>query len=300
MRYQIHTYFTMLLLLGSFSAFAQISMLDAQFFQNRYLANPAMAGIEGGLRVNLGYRNQWNDIPGSPVDQSFTMDYRKDRVGLGMSIINAKAGDLTHNKIYATYSYVLPLNDESARFHFGWNLGFQKIYFNSQNIVGDTNDQNILRFNDRRALVDGDFGFGLSLSKWTIDGAIYNVKNQLMKDNGEQSVGTDFNLFYMGTSYSFPQEEWGITTKLAYRKIKNFTDLVDLGLELRTSSNKLGFTGIYHSNKSATFGLSYLHKNTWQLLSMYNTAQNPIASYATGSFELALQIKLDKGRIKNK
>ena len=198
MRYQVYVCLILLLFCTS-HAYSQISLLDAQFFHNRYLANPAMAGFEGGLRLNLGYRNQWNDIPGSPVDQTFTMDYRKDRVGLGVSVINAKAGDLSHNKINATYSYALPLNSESARFHFGWNLGFQKIHFNSQNVVGDANDQNILRFNERKALFDADFGIAFSLSRWIIDGAIYNVKNQLRKDSGDQRVGTDFNLFYLGS-----------------------------------------------------------------------------------------------------
>ena len=86
--------------------------------------------------------------------------------------------------------------------------------------------------------------------------------------------------------------EWRINTKVAYRNIKNYTDIVDIAAEVRTSNNKLGFTGIYHTNKSSTFGISYSHKNEWQFLGMYNTAQAPIANYANGTFELALQVSL--------
>jgi type IX secretion system PorP/SprF family membrane protein len=278
----------------SLSTYSQINLLDAQFFHNRYLANPAMAGLDGGLKVNLGYRNQWSRIQGAPIDQNFTMDYRKEKVGLGFSMINAKAGEISHTKTYATYSYTLQLNDESSRLHFGMNFGVQSVNFNAQNIVGNPNDINIGQFNNRKAILDGDFGFGYSSERFTIDGAIYNMKNQISQDGSDLMLGADFNQFYLGTGYSIPLAEWKINTKIAYRGIKNFTDLVDFGAELRTSGNKLGFSSIYHTNKSATFGLSYLNKDEWQLLSMYNTVQSPITNAANGTFEFALQLNVDK------
>jgi type IX secretion system PorP/SprF family membrane protein len=292
MRHNLGLFIFSLLLFFSFKSYSQISLLDAQFFQNRYLANPAMAGLNGGLRVNLGYRNQWGNIPGAPEDQNFTMDYRKDKVGTGFSIINAKAGEISHSKIYGTYSYTLQLNEESSKLHFGLNLGLQTISFNNQNIIGDPSDKNIARFNDRKGQFDGDFGLGFTSNRFSIDGAVYNLKSQISQDNGELNLGTDFNLFYIGTAYSIPLAEWRINTKVAYRNIKNYTDIVDIAAEVRTSNNKLGFTGIYHTNKSSTFGISYSHKNEWQFLGMYNTAQAPIANYANGTFELALQVSL--------
>jgi len=38
---------------------------------------------------------------------------------------------------------------------------------------------------------------------------------------------------------------------VAYRNIKNYTHIVDFAAEVRTSSNKLGFAGIYYLNKSS-------------------------------------------------
>lgn len=292
MRHKLYSFILTFTLLFSLQSYAQISLLDAQVFQNRYLANPAMAGLDGGLRVNLGYRNQWSSIPGAPVDQNFTIDHREERVGVGFSVINAKAGDLSHTKMYATYSYALPVNENSGKFHFGWNLGLQTVNFNTQKIIGDPNDQNIARFNDRKVIFDGDFGFGFTTDKFSIDGAVYNLKNQIAKDADELNIGTDFNLFYVGTGYSIKMPEWTINTKVAYRNIKNYTDIVDFAAEVRTSSNKLGFTGIYHSNKSSTYGISYLHNNEWQFLGMYNTVQNSISNYANGTFELALQVNV--------
>lgn len=292
MRPKVHLFIVTFLLMFSINSYSQISMLDAQFFQNRYLANPAMAGLNGGLRVNLGYRNQWSNVPGAPIDQNFTMDHRKDKAGIGFSVINANAAEISHTKMYGTYSYTLQVNEDSGKLHFGMNLGVQTVSFNPQNVIGDPNDRNITNFNDRRALIDGDFGFGFTSDRFSIDGAVYNLKSQFSKDNGDLNLGTDFNLFYVGTSYSIPMAEWRLNTKLAYRNIKNYTDIVDVAAEVRTSNNKLGFTGIYHTNKSSTFGVSYFHNNEWQFLGMYNNAPRAIKNYALGTFELALQVNV--------
>lgn len=283
---------TFIILCLSFRSYSQINLLDAQFFQNRYLANPAMAGLEGGTRVNLGYRNQWGSIAGAPVDQNFTLENRTNRVGTGLSVINAKAGDLSHTKIYGSYSYALPLNNQSSKFHFGLNFGFQRTSFNAQNIKGDPNDRNITTFNDRQSIIDGDLGLGYSSERFSIDGAFYNLKNQLFGDGSDLDLGSDFNLYYFGAAYAIPMPEYKINTKLAYRNIKNFKDIVDAGAEIRTSNDELGFTGIYHTNKSSTFGISYLHNKEWQLIAMYNTSASPIANYTNGAFEIALQLYL--------
>lgn len=292
MRHKLILSISIIFLFASLDAYSQISLLDAQFFQNRYLANPAMAGLNTGTRVNLGYRNQWSNVPGAPVDQNFTLDHRQNKVGAGLSVLNAKAGDLSHTKVYGTYSYALPLNNESSKIHFGLNFGFQRTSFNAENIIGDPNDQNIVRFNDRKTVLDGDFGLGYTSERFSIDGAVYNLKNQLVGDASDLDLGTDFNLYYVGAGYSIPMAEWTINTKVAYRNIKNYDDIVDVGMEVRTSTDKLGFTGLYHTNKSATFGLSYLHKKEWQFLVMYNTSASPIANYTLGTFEAALQINL--------
>ena len=75
------------------ASYAQLNPLGQAYFQNQYLANPAMAGLGEGLRVNAGYRQQWTSMPGSPSTQFLTGDYGfKNRVGLGANIYHEKAG----------------------------------------------------------------------------------------------------------------------------------------------------------------------------------------------------------------
>lgn len=267
-----------------------INPMDAQFFQNRYIANPAMAGINEGLFLNFGYRSQWSSLPGSPQNNNLTLDYRSEKVGLGFTIFNDKAGDLNLTKVMATYAYHIPTNSESGQFHLGMNLTFQKGTYAVSNLLGDPNDPNVLDYNNRNASVDTDFGAAYTTESFSIEGTVYNLVSQIKKDAAEE-LGADKNVFYLAAGYSFPLKSWRANTKLSYRVINNYDDIADLGLELLSKDDKVGFTGIYHTNKSTSLGVSYLFKNQLQFVGFYNTSAGSIGTYSNGTFEIALRYK---------
>ena len=244
------------------SSSAQINPLGAQYFQNQYLANPAMAGYQSGMRLNLGYRNQWDNIPGSPKNVSVTADYGTEKVGVGINFYKDEAGLLNRSRIQGSYAYHLPLNDDSKKLHFGISLGVQIERLDNQAIIGSANDQTAMRFNDQENILDGDFGMAYTSSNLSIMGSISNLKRQLEVEN-QQSA--DFGKFYTA-----------------------------IGYKIKTSSDQLGFMGMYHSNKSMSFGLSYHQKKDWQLFLLYNNPTQELKSYATGTFEVGLQLNLIK------
>ena len=270
---------------------AQINPLGAQYFQNQYLANPAMAGYQSGMRLNLGYRNQWDNIPGTPKNVSVTGDYGTEKVGVGINFFKDEAGLLNRSRIQGSYAYHLPLNDDSQKVHFGISLGLQTERLNNQAIVGSANDQTAVRFNEQESILDGDFGMAYTSSNLSIMGSISNLKRQL-KVEDEQSA--DFGTFYTAIGYKIKSADWQIEPRVSYRGIRNFQNILDMGAEIRTASDQLGFMGMYHSNKSMSFGLSYHQKKDWQLFLLYNNPTQELKSYATGTFEIGLQLNLIK------
>jgi hypothetical protein len=64
---------TIITLLSTTSSKAQLSPFGAMYYQNQYLANPAIAGAQEGLRADLGFNSQQTNIPGSPKTQIITM-----------------------------------------------------------------------------------------------------------------------------------------------------------------------------------------------------------------------------------
>ena len=282
-------------LLFSASLMAQINPVDAQFFQNRYLANPAMAGFEQGLHLNLGYRTQWSNMPGSPINQNVNFESRLNKVGLGLIIASDKAGLLNYTKVLGTYAYHMPLNSPGEELHFGINFGVYNGTLSMQNVIGDTNDPDLVDFNERKIALDGDFGMVYSREKFEIEATFYNLKSQL---KGDVKNFADNSLSYISAQYVFPVSSWNIISKLAFRGVRNYKDVIDIGLNAIIPNEKLGFIAIFHSNKSTSYGISYLHNQQWQLLTSYNTSAQPIRNYASETFEIGLKINLNNNIVK--
>jgi type IX secretion system PorP/SprF family membrane protein len=279
------------LVLAGISAKAQLNPLIAQYFQNPYIANPAMAGIQSGIRVNLGFKSQWNSVPGAPKNTSITADYGGGKVGLGLNLYKDQAGLLDRTKMVATYAYHLPFSDEDKSLSFGLSLGIQNERLNTNAIIGSVNDPLALGFNNRETILDGDFGVAYTSNKLTIEGSLINLKKQLM---AEDQNTADYSTFYTAASYRFNFADWQVTPKLAYRGVRNYKDMIDFGAEVKTFSQQLGLSTLYHSNKSYSFGLTYQKNKQWQLLASYTTPATPIQTYSNGSFEVGLQLNLSK------
>jgi type IX secretion system PorP/SprF family membrane protein len=270
--------------------YAQLNPLSSQYFQNTYLANPAMAGMQKGLRVNLAYRNQWSSMPGSPRNTAVTSDYQNRRVGLGLSMLKDQAGVINRTQVLGTYAYHLPLNGTESALHFGLSLGFNSQRLNSLDVVAAPNDPSIAQF-ENTTVIDGAFGIAYTKSKFGLEVAFNNLKNQF---NVELHNSTDYTTFYTAASYAITlQNNWALNTKFAYRGVKGYTNLFDVGAELKTRDQQLGFLALYHSNKSSSFGLSYENKTGWRLATMYTTSAANLQSYANGAVEFALQINLN-------
>lgn len=274
---------------------AQINPFDAMYFGNGYMANPAMAGLREGARLNLGYRNQWTNVPGAPRMQQIMYDAQSKRVGFGARVFNNREGDINQTRVSGTLAFHLPLSQYDDQIHFGLNIGAQKGSYDMQGLVGNPNDPTVIQYNQRGTQFDGDFGMAYTGSRLSVEFAVYNLLDQISKDDDNFA---DFNTFYSALGYKFPMENWKLNTKIAYRGVRNYTNIVDMGMELKTNNEKLGFTGIYHTNKSATFGLSYLHQEKWEITGYYNTTANPISNAANGVFEISLQIHLSKKQTK--
>ncbi|KAI9549913.1 hypothetical protein GHT06_004498 [Daphnia sinensis] len=195
---------------------------------NAYMANPAMAGINQGIRLNLGYRNQWSNIQGSPKNLSVSGEYGSEKDDAGL---------LSRTKLQATYAYRLQLNNEDAKLHFGISLGLQTNNLNLQNVVGSQNDQTAIRYNDQENIIDGDFGIAYTDQRIRIEGAFSNLKNQLKIEDNQIS---DYATFLTSITYKAYLSDWYLNPKVVYRGVKNFDDMVDMGLELRTPDDQLG------------------------------------------------------------
>jgi type IX secretion system PorP/SprF family membrane protein len=272
---------------------AQLNPLATQYFQNQYLFNPAMAGINNGLNINLSIRKQWSSIPGSPFTQAVSADYLLNRAAFGVNFYNEQSGLLKATRAVATYAYHIPLGQNNQKLNFGLSAGVlsQRVPYDQVN--GDPGDLSVARYNERRSFLDGDFGTSYTSNNLTVQAAIPNLRSVFNKDNNNYTV--DRSLYFTAVSYRFSFGETvnaiAVEPKAVFRGVKGYDNILDLGANLTLAKNQLSLQGMYHSSKSATFGFG-LNKNTYSILAFYTTETASLSTYTNGEFELSLKLNL--------
>lgn len=278
------------LMLGFFwtqPALAQVTYLGSQFYENQYVGNPAMSGVEEGVILSLGYRSQWRTMPGSPVTQSFTAEYGKDKVGAGINIYNDKAGLLGQLRAVGTYSYHMPLDDDERRIHFGVSLGVSNTTFDHSKKVGDDNDYIIEDYNKKPYMV-GDFGVAYTTDVLTLQAALPNMKKYFEKDDRNM---IDRATFLMAISYKIQFQFDGVQLepKLIYRGAKGIDNIFDIGSNVRFKNSSFTAMGMYHSNKSFTFGFGLGFHDRYAINGYYTNQWTDLSTSFGGNFEIALR-----------
>ncbi len=307
--------FSILFITSFHSGYAQVSPYFSMYQLNNFLINPAITGIENYADVKVGSRRQWTGIQGAPVTQYVTFhtpigkeDTRitptsffvkgenpygipslEDRApgdkhhGVGLVVINDKAGFLNRWSASATYAYHVPVSGFSML-----SAGF------SAGVSGSSVDRSKIEF----AGLDPDdpavgfsydelnkkrFEVGAGLWFYTPEfyAGISAMNLSPSKNKFGQTKGTSFAPNYFASiggrmmfsefisllpsvvfQYSSPDlKSVNVTGKLQYK------DLIWLGGNYRYSSLVGGYSGMAGLNIANAFNISYSYEisNTSQL-----------------------------------
>lgn len=279
------------------TASAQLAPLGAMYYHNQYLNNPAFAGIGQGLEVDLGYRQQWSTVPGSPKVQVLTGSYAMTpKAGIGLNLYNDQTGLFKRTRLMGSYAYHLPLNSKGDRLSFGISLGFMDELVDQGLMDGDPSDPTARAFNERQQYVDGDFGVAYTSGKFSLQAAMPNLRNSLgLSKDGDRVVNEA--RFFAAASYKIRLSEAegvGLEPKVAFREVRGFDNIVDVGANFTFVDDKIGLMAMYHSTKSTSFGLSAKLSKAFSLLGLYTSNTAALAGQTNGSFEVNLKINLFK------
>lgn len=271
---------------------AQLNPLSSQYFQNQYLFNPAMAGINDGLNINLSGRKQWSSIPGSPSTQAISADYLLDRAAFGASVYAEQSGLLKSTRAVATYAYHIPLGQNNQKLNFGVSAGILTQRVPLDQVSGDAGDLSIARYNERQSYLDGDFGTSYTSNNLSVQFALPNLRSVFNQYN---YYAVDRSLYFTAVSYKFDFGEAinniSLEPKVAFRGVKGYTNILDAGANLSLANNQVSIQGIYHSTKSTTFGFG-LNKNAFSILAFYTTETSSLNNYTNGDFEISLRLHI--------
>ncbi|WP_443939846.1 PorP/SprF family type IX secretion system membrane protein [Pedobacter sp. MW01-1-1] len=275
----------------SSSVFGQINPLGSIYYQNPYVLNPAMAGLEKGWELNGALKAQWTAIEGAPIMQSITAAYGGKRMAFGVNFYNDKAGVLNRTSLKGTYAYHLPLNDTGTFLDFGLSGGILSEYIDFAKVRADLGDVSLFGYGDRKLYFDGDFGVTFRTKTLTLQTAIPNLKRFFKHDNIRNVA--DRALFMTSAAYKFINEGASVLQEIEplvmYRRVENYDDIVDVGTNLQFFQRKLQISGIYHTTNSVTIGAGTVYRKQLSILTQYTTNTSDLQGYSNGEFEIALK-----------
>jgi type IX secretion system PorP/SprF family membrane protein len=276
---------------------AQLNPFQSMYYQNQYIYNPSMAGLDRALNINYNYRQQWSSFAGTPITSSITTDYQPtDRVGIGLNVNDDQAGLIRQTRVMGTYAYHLPLSDHNQKLNFGLSLGVDDSRINYSKLVGDLTDDQIAQYNQLKPYIDSDFGIAYTSDNLYIGAAVPNLRTVLFK-SADYRFDADRMLFILAASYKIPlqQEDRAFILEplVAYRVVKGYQNIVDGGVNFIMNNYGLYMQAIYHSSKSVGLGFG-LDQQVYRVNFSYNLETGPLSNYTTGTFELGIDLKLFK------
>jgi type IX secretion system PorP/SprF family membrane protein len=274
------------------NAAALLQPSATQYYQNQYLANPAMAGIDSGLHVNAAHRRQWTNINGAPVNTFITADGALGRSGLGLNILADKAGLINSTRVAFTYAYHLPLSRSGEQqLHFGLSVAINTQHVNYHDLNGDITDPSLSAFNNRSNYFEGEYGMAYTDKHLTLQVALPNARTLFTSEDKGVNGGT---ILFTGAAYKFNTDGTinSIEPKVCYRAVKGNDGIVDAGVNVTFLDNLLNIMALYQTSKNFTGGVGIKVLQAVSIQAMYTTQTGGIKTYADGSYELGIRADL--------
>lgn len=265
-----------LLLLGSM-AYAQQEAMFTHYAFNTLAVNPAYAGSRDALTITGLHRSQWVGFDGAPITQTLTFHtpILKDKLGVGLSILNDKIGPTNVTSLYADLAYKIPVT-ATGKLAFGLKGGINI----SQAGLTDVDTQ-----------VDGDQSFGQDLTSGVLPnfgaGIYYytpkfyiGASTPKIIENAFETAGTEAGAeqrhFYAIAGLVFPLSDKVKLKPTTFLKITEaapleldltgmfiFNEKLELGAMFRTGDAVGALIG-YNINSQFRLGYSfdYSYRNT--------------------------------------
>lgn len=278
---------------------AQQMSLNTQYLFNEMLVNPGATGIKDYVPVQVNYRKQWVNFPGSPTTQFITCNSGVGKnLGIGGTLFNDVSGPSRRTGLNFNTSYQLQL-DPSRNHQLGLGLGLSL----TQHLIDVTklttylpDDPAVLRGYNNQMVPDANFGvFYHYKNKGYAGISAYNLV-QLKRDLYDfenafpnQLVRTYY--FFGGYNFTLSQNFELLSSTLVQ------------GIE--TGTVQFDVTAIGEFKKMVWLGVSYRHTDAVAFLAggyagpfkfgySYDYTLSDIGNYSTGSHEIFIELQLQK------
>ena len=191
----------------------------SQYWMNKFLLNPAVAGHEGYTGINLTGRKQWAGLSGAPATLAISAQTRLVRssyisrgrnvkrrrknmsrggnVGVGGYLFTDNVGAINKTGFQGTYAYHIPMRE--SQLSFGASIIGMQYRINKEELNPEFQDD-LLDITDQNAyIIDGNFGAYYSDRNLYAGFSAQNLFESFLKLNNREGSKTQLAREYILT-----------------------------------------------------------------------------------------------------
>jgi len=281
-----------MLILGFQNTNAQQMPQFTQYMYNTIAINPAYAGSREVLSIVALGRNQWTGFDGGPQTQTLSINspLRNEKIGVGLSLINDKAGYENFTYVYADFSYTINLGDRT-KLAFGIDAGATS-YKLSDELYNGVNTGNDPYFDERLDRWNPNFGAGILIhsERWFAGFSIPRLINNDNNNNTEYAALEQVHYYVIG-GYVF---DLGKSVKFKPSILAKYTDDAPISTDFTANflfNEKLWLGASYRANgQQGAFGalIDFQVTQQFRIGYTYELPTGEIRPYTSGSQEILL------------
>lgn len=271
---------------------AQQYLPRTQFYENRIMYNPAVAGSEKEIPIALNFRRQWTGMEDSPSAEVISSHaYSGRQVGLGLSIYNDVTGPARNTGIQAAVARHFPLGRNTDYFFtFGMSLLLYQFKFDTDRLrTYQPNDPAVQALANQNSKITPDLGVGFYISneKSFIGISCINlVQNKSEIFSPITNSNTINRNYYLMAGYNFPVSDKLSLEPLLLSKInETLVWQTDIMVKAHLGNS---WTGLAYRTGDAIAVLAGIHIDMFSFGYSYDFSVGPIGSYNTGSHEITV------------
>jgi len=295
---------------GQLISYGQQDPQFTQYMLNPMMFNPAVAGTEDYWISTLAVRNQWVNIPGSPVSQNITTHLPIYQIssGVGLSILNDVAGQQRNTGVALSYAWHKNLRNSVISFGVSGGIVQQSLDGSklitptgSYEDIVDHHDPNLPVTLQTELLPDAAVGMYYLSDKLTAGISATHVLVPLQA--GQETSGATIQYNPNAYVYVAYRQKIGDLFELMPNVLYK-TDLsesmIDLNL-MGTFKNNFLFGASFRSNVSGQSdafalvgGLNISEK--WKISYSYDITSSALNAVSAGSHEVVLSYRVPVSR----
>lgn len=286
-----------LVLICSLSRAQQLPVYS-QFFMNKYVNNPAFAGINDKYTVSSNHRYQWVGITDAPRTYTLSVSgpTKSLKNGLGAFLYTDHVGPTIRTGMQISYAYHLSITEKiKLSMSLSGGLLEWKIDGHKLNLT-DQNDQALVNNVMRTLVPDAKFGFILYGGNWHFGGAAPNLlQNKITFSNAtntELNKLEDHYLMHAGYKFNISND-----VLLDPYILVRYVSPAPLQLEFGSKFvwKNTAWTGItYRTGDAASFLVGYTYKENLSFGYSYDFTTSNLNNYSTGTHEFLFSVLFGK------